>query len=138
MKSWYTVWIGVILIIISIVIIKTQIEEYTLQHDPMLDLLRRVVQPIHPVMNKVKIYKADKSYTINKEKIFLCLKDKNSNYYPLNMLIYVFLHELAHLLNTKDVGHTETFHQIFDELREKAFKLGIYNPSIQVIPNYSE
>ncbi len=129
--------IGVIVIVSIVFLIRKQIEDYEMQTDPVLDVLRRILKPVHPVMNKISLYKADKSYTINKEKVFICLKDEKGNYYPLNMLVYVVLHEIAHVLNTKNIGHTQEFHDIFDDLRLRASKIGVFNPSIPVIQNYS-
>jgi hypothetical protein len=111
-------------------------KENKLQEDPMLWKLKEILLPLHPEVKNLKLYKGDKSYTINKEKIYICLKDENNQYYPTNMLIYVTLHELAHLINKDDVGHTEKFHKIFDELLDEAYSMGIYNPSIPPIENY--
>ena len=111
-------------------------KENKLQEDPMLWKLKEMLLPLHPEVKNLKLYKGDKSYTINKEKIYICLKDENEQYYPTNMLIYVTLHELAHLINKDDVGHTEKFHKIFDELLDEAYNMGIYNPSIPPIENY--
>ena len=111
-------------------------KESKLQQDPMLWKLKEILKPLHPEVKNLKLYKGHKSYTINKEKIYLCLKDEKNQYYPDNMLIYVTLHELAHLINKEDVGHTEKFHKIFDELLDKAYTMGIYNPSIPPIENY--
>lgn len=126
----------VVVLLICVYLISNQIREYHLQDDPILPILREILIPVHPEMKSVRLYKGDKSYTINKEKVFICLRDENGEYYPLNMLIYVTLHELAHVLNKEDVGHTEKFHQIFDELQKKAIDQGIFNPSIPVIKNY--
>lgn len=111
-------------------------KECMLQSDPKLYELKKICVDIHPVVKDLKLYKGQKSYTINKEKIYICLLDENGQYYPINMLIYVFLHELAHLLNKEDTGHTEKFHEIFQQLINKAHKLGVYNPSIPPIDNY--
>lgn len=113
-----------------------QIKEHHLQDDPKLFQLKEMLTPIHPIIKDLKIYKGDKSYTLNKEKIYLCLKDENGDYYSNNMLIYVLLHELAHVLNKDDIGHTEKFHQIFEELLDKAHIMGLYNASIPPIQNY--
>jgi hypothetical protein len=128
--------LGAILIGILIWIISNQIKEHHLQDDPMLYTLKEILKPVHPIMNKLKLYKGNKSYTINKEKVFLCLHDEKGEYYPLNMEVYVLLHEVAHVLNTKDVGHTEEFHRIFDDLLQRATQLGVYNPSIPIISDY--
>lgn len=129
-------FLATVLIIILLWVIHRQVKEYHLQDDPMLYTLKEVLKPVHPIMSTLKLYKGDKSYTINKEKIFLCLKDENGDYYPLNMLVYVLLHEVAHQLNTQDIGHTEAFHAKFDELLDRATKIGVFNPSIPIIQNY--
>ena len=107
-----------------------------LQSDPKLHEIKNRCIHVHPVVKDLKLYKGEKSYTINKEKIYICLLDEKGEYYPMNMLIYVFLHELAHLINKEDTGHTEKFHEIFQQLINKAHELEIYNPSIPPIDNY--
>lgn len=128
---------AVLISIILWVIIK-QVKEYHMQDDPMLHLLKELLIPVHPIFKTMRLYRGDKSYTINKEKTFLCLYDKNGEYYPLNQLIYVLLHEISHSLNTKDIGHTENFNKVFDELLAKATNLGVYNPSIPIVQDYCE
>ena len=137
-NNWIAIILAIFLVVILIWLAISQIKEYHLQDDPMLHRLKQVLEPVHPVISTLKLYKGNKSYTINKSKIFLCLKDKNGDYYPLNLLCYVLLHEISHLLNTKDVGHTEEFHRIFDKLLEKATELGAFNPSIPIPQNYCE
>jgi hypothetical protein len=128
--------LAIILVGILAWVIWRQIKEHHLQDDPMLYTLKEVLKPVHPIIDRLKLYKGDKSYTINKEKVFICLRDEDGEYYPLNMLVYVTLHEIAHVLNTDDVGHTEKFHIQFDELLDRASELGIFNASIPIIKNY--
>ena len=130
--------VSVIIVVLSVLtsMVVYQVKERLLQDDPMLQYLKQILSPVHPVIEQLKLYRGNKSYTINKEKIFLCLKDENGEYYPLNMLVYVLLHEMAHVLNTEDVGHTERFHQVFDDLLQKAKELGVFNPKIPVINGY--
>lgn len=135
-SKYLACFLSLTLIIILFYLVSKQIKEYHLQDDPMLFTLKEILKPVHPIFKNLKLYRADKSYTINKNKTFLCLYDKNGNYYPINMLIYVLLHEVAHSINTKDIGHTEEFYKIFDELLSKATELGLYNPSIPVIQDY--
>lgn len=133
--------IGIILMILTGVVVK-QIKEYHLQNDPILDTLKEVLKPVmfggKSITDGMKLYKADKSFTINKSQTFMCLYDKEGQYYPLNQLVYVLLHERAHSLNQTDIGHTPAFYSIFDQLLEQATKLGIYNPKIPIIQDYCE
>ncbi len=121
---------------------QSMVVEHHNMDDPILGILRNVIKPItyngKSITENLKLFKGNKSYTINKEQTFLCLKDQNNEYYPINMMIYVLLHEISHSLNTKDIGHTPEFHRIFQELLNKAEKLKIYNPSIPVIQGYCE
>lgn len=132
--------IGCILIALFTVIVcwvvYTQIREHYDSKDTKLAHLKNICKDLHPDFKNVKLYRGDKSYTINKEKIYLCLYDPDGNYYDDNMLIYVLIHEFAHKLNQKDVGHTEEFNRIFEELLAKAEKMGIYDSSKPIIDNY--
>lgn len=70
------------------------------------------------------------SYSINKgEKIVLCLRfrDKTKQLVPMNTLMFVSLHEMAHIM-TKSIGHTDEFWDNFEYLLRKAIELGIYSP----------
>jgi hypothetical protein len=139
-SKYFSYVLAIVLILVLLWIVHKQIKEYHLQDDPMLYTLKEVLTPVmyngKSITNGLKLYKGDKSFTINKSQTFLCLYDANGHYYPLNMLIYVLLHEISHSLNTKDIGHTEEFHRIFDDLLEQATKNGVYNPSIPIIQDY--
>lgn len=87
------------------------------------------------VVQNLRIYRGDKSYTINKKTIYLCLKDHNGNYYDNNTLVYVITHELAHVL-CDEIGHTEKFHKIFDTLLFELELEGLYDSNIPIAENY--
>jgi predicted metal-dependent hydrolase len=68
------------------------------------------------------------SYSVNKgEKIVLCVrqKDERKSFVEKNVLLYVSIHELAHLI-TAEVGHTPTFWSNFKFLLTEAVDIGIY------------
>ena len=117
--------------------IYTQIKEDHDSSDPILKDIRSELSKVHPIANELEFYKGDKSYTINKEKVYLCLKDNKGEYYDMNTLMYVALHEVAHALND-EVGHTDKFHKIFDKLLDEAADKGVFNPSIPIPSNYCE
>jgi len=89
------------------------------------------------IIDKIPISKGEKSYTINKEKIYICLKDEQKKYYDENMLIYVILHEIAHVL-CKSQGHTEEWRTIFRALQSYAHKRGFWNAKEPIVSNYCE
>jgi hypothetical protein len=122
---------------VGIVIFKEyrEYKEEMLQDDPMLHLLKDILKPVHPIFENIKLYKGEKSYTVNKDKIFLCLYDEQGNPYPINMLITVLLHEIAHKIN-HTWGHDDSFYKIFHELQNKAESLKIYNSKIPTVDNY--
>lgn len=116
-------------------VVCNQVSEYYEQIDPMLSRIRETLLPLDEKVSDLKFYQGNKSYCINKKKIYLCLKDENDEYYPFNMLMYVAIHELAHVL-CDEIGHTPKFHRIFKELLEKAESINIYDSSIPIISNY--
>ena len=68
------------------------------------------------------------SYSINKgEKIVLCLRsrDGKNRMVRKNVIMFVALHELAHIM-TISVGHTKEFWDNFEFLLEEAVKEGVY------------
>jgi len=70
------------------------------------------------------------SYSENKgEKIVVCLRDKTPPYKLVdsNTLIFVLLHEMAHLMTTT-IGHTAEFWTNFKQILHDAAGIGIYRP----------
>ena len=68
------------------------------------------------------------SYSVNKgEKIVFCIrqKDENETFVDMNTIMFVSIHELAHVMS-KSVGHTEEFWKNFKLLLEESILLGIY------------
>ena len=79
----------------------------------------------------------DTSYSENKgEKIVVCLRDKTkAPQYPLidaNTIMFVVLHEMAHLM-TETIGHTQEFWSNFRRILGDAVQIGLYTPV-----NYSQ
>ena len=75
---------------------------------------------------------SDTSYSENKgQKIVVCLRDKTkAPEYPLieeNTVMFVMLHEMAHLM-TETIGHTQEFWANFKRILHDAVKLNIYTP----------
>lgn len=66
------------------------------------------------------------SYSVNKgEKIVLCVRQSDMSFVDFNVLLYVTVHELAHLM-TASTGHTKEFWDNNKFLLKQAVQLGLY------------
>lgn len=106
--------------------------------DPVLEKLKTDAVKIDPRAARLQFFPADESYTEDKQKVFICLKDENGQYFPYNELIQVVAHELAHALSPViDKEHkTPEFNNLHDALRQRAILLGLFNPGQPVPPSY--
>lgn len=124
-----------LLIILGIAFLYCYCAESFAPRDPVLNELKEQLGELHPKFKNVELYVGDKSYTINKKRVYICLKDEKGRYYSRNMLCYVILHEYAHML-CDEIGHTEKFGQVFQKLLKQAAERGLYNPNIPPVSDY--
>jgi len=67
------------------------------------------------------------SYSLNKgEKLVLCIRQKDNSFVSDNVMVYVAVHELGHLM-TEDLGHPKAFWDNFEFLLREAVKIGMYD-----------
>ena len=88
-------------------------------------LYRRIQNSFIVESNKNSTYT---SYSVNKgEQLVFCIrsKDNNEKFHDLNLLMYVVIHELAHV-GCPEYGHTPLFKEIFIFLCEISIKINIY------------
>jgi len=92
------------------------------------------IKQLHRNLNKERslIYENDPksnltSFSVNKgEEIAFCLRSKkNDKLHDINLLMYVALHEMAHIA-CPEVGHGELFKKIFKFLTQIAIELDLY------------
>ena len=68
------------------------------------------------------------SYSVNKgEKIAICIRHKDKKFMDDNTILFVVIHELAHVM-TISTGHTEEFWANMKFLLEQAEDINIYVP----------
>jgi len=130
---------------------KRSVDYYAMKNDPKIQELREHFTKFwnkprtwpaelsylskRDIMNETTLQRGEKSYTINKKDVYMCLVDENGNYYPFNMLVYVLAHEYAHVISTS-IGHTDEFHRKFDILLDIMIREGFYDPSEEIILDY--
>lgn len=135
-KSLFLLFLILSIIILFIVYLSiSHINTQKAKNDDVLLNVVNKIRGLHPIIENISFQRADKSYTINKSKVHICIYDENGEPYPLNMLVYVTIHELAHVI-TKSIGHTDEFYKNFDYLLDKATSKGMYDPTIPLIQNY--
>lgn len=139
------VFSNIILMVLAVVFVtifyitKYKAEKYLAFSDPKVTELHHKLMSVFPESRKIKISGSDKSFTINKKHIYLCLKDEKGNYYDDNSLMHVLLHEYAHVLCDEideEREHKPKFKRIFGDLIQRAKAGGIYDPDIPMIDNY--
>ena len=68
------------------------------------------------------------SYSVNKgEEIAICIRNKDNSFMNINTILFVTIHELAHIM-TLSTGHTKEFWNNMKYLLEEAEKLNLYKP----------
>ena len=66
------------------------------------------------------------SYSVNKgEKIILCIRQRDDSFVEKNVLLYVAIHEIAHIMTT-EIGHTSLFWSNFRFILAEAIEIGVY------------
>ena len=96
---------------------------------------RRYVERIKSRLDTVKVRETEKSspytsYSINKgQELVFCMrskaKDRVGAFHDVNDLMYVGIHEIAHI-GSPEVGHTKLFRDINKYLLKKASEAGLY------------
>ncbi len=78
-------------------------------------------------IQETSFYDSGTSYTVDKgQELHLCLRNKeNKRHHDINLLMYVSIHELAHIMSVS-FGHNDEFGNNFKFLLEKAVECQVY------------
>lgn len=102
------------------------------QRYPDRDNVKKLVNNFNPTTIKETLPTSEyTAYSENKgEKLAFCLnkkKNNDDNLIDSNTLMFVAIHEIAHIMTTS-IGHTEEFWNNFKFLLENAVELKLYTP----------
>lgn len=96
-----------------------------------VQMLKKSYRP--SVLSEAAVDDRYTTFTINKSDMHICLRtrDANDKVYDVNLLMYVVLHELAHMCNYNQdgypiEGHGPEFRNVFRMLVKEAIEIGIY------------
>lgn len=97
--------------------------------------IKKLRENYNPYMiSEAALDKRYTTYTVDKQNMHICLRTRNAEekVYDMNTLMYVVLHESAHLANYSPdgsaiIGHGNEFKMVFKFLVEQSIKIGIYN-----------
>jgi hypothetical protein len=108
------------------------------KNEPMVLQIKTNLSKLNPQYKNLDIRSGNSAYTENKKIIYICLKDPyTGKYYTMNTLMYVTLHELAHLVSKNyDPNHGKEFKEQFNQILKQAAGVGIYDPKIPIPTTY--
>lgn len=98
--------------------------------------LRASLRGVNPeVFGRISIYpSAHQSYTDQKRRIFLRLRDRRGRLYPERVLRLVLAHEFSHHISTSEWGHGPVFQANFSRVLRKARDMGVDIASESEVP----
>jgi len=102
-----------------------EIAEFS-EYKEFIEQLKRNIK--NTIIYETKLKAEYTSYSVNKgEELVFCVRSKEipERLHKLNLVMYVCLHELAHVANP-EYGHGEQFQKIFVFFTKEAIKIGIY------------
>ena len=89
--------------------------------------MRRLFDKFNPnAVSEGSIESGYTSYSVNKgEKIILCIRQADNSFVEKNVLLYVAIHEISHIMTT-EVGHTPLFWSNFKFVLGEAIAIQVY------------
>lgn len=111
---------------INIKKIVNKLDETIMNYPRYYKYLLNLTKKINKIKLYENVYNRGTSYNINKGKyIIVCIRSKKDVFYDMNTLMYVIIHEIAHIA-CPEYGHTSLFKNLNEILLNIAIELNIY------------
>lgn len=112
----------------------TLIETY---EDPLISKIYKDLKLLYPQLDEknITIHGANDTLTEDKKTMYLCLRKKNGEYYDYPSILYIAIHELAHVLNDEYDTHSEhghKFNNLNKILLKRAHDIGLLPKDLKV------
>lgn len=127
-----------ILVILIVIILLHSWKKSFPSTDEKLSLIKKKLIQVDPRAENVKFFThPHEAFILGKKEVYMCVHEPNGKYYPDNTLMYIALHELAHALIPYNTSHhPPEFDKLFDQLKDRASYLRLYDPSIPFPDEY--
>jgi len=111
-----------------------KIETY---QDPLLGKIYKDLKLIYPDLDQknITIHAANDTLTEDKKTMYLCIRKKNGEYYDYPSILYIAIHELAHVLNDEydtESQHGDKFNNLNQILLQRAEDLELIPKNLKV------
>lgn len=128
---------GVIITALFVLLILYLTRGDDVKNEPALQMVRRNFAKLDPSYKKIPLYTDNRAYATNKSSITLCVRNpETGKQYDDNTLMYVALHELAHVITPSTEDHGKDFQENFAKLLKLAAKKKIFNPYKPISESY--
>ena len=89
----FEIFLFSIFTLLTIMYVRTLYKE-----DEIIKRVKKQVAILFPEVNGLYIKKSDKSMIYKKKNIYLKIRSDDGEYYSINTLVYVCLHEISHII----------------------------------------
>ena len=131
--------INILILLILIILVCCSLQNQVYEHfNNDSKVIHDIVDKLKkhfPKIKRLKFYEGDESFTLNKQKVYICTKDKHGYTYDPNVLTYVILHEYTHSI-CPEIGHTPLYKIMFTKVLSKSIRLKLYKPDGQFPTDY--
>ena len=119
----------IILIALLVILVSHSWKKKSNTNEKLKEIKSKLIR-VDPRAQNVEFYiDPEESYTLHKKEVYMCVQDPGGNYYNDDILMYIALHELAHALIPEDTSeHPPKFDALFNQLKDRAAYLKLYNP----------
>lgn len=127
----------VLIILISIIFLHSWANSLPSTNEKLILIKKKLIQ-VDPRAEHVKFFThPTEAFILGKKEIYMCVNEPSGKYYSDNTLMYIALHELAHALIPYDTSHhPPEFDKLFNQLKDRASYLKLYDPSIPFPDEY--
>jgi hypothetical protein len=103
----------------------------------LVDWVRIRCRFLHPVVDEIPVTVGSCAYCQNRAQIYIRVRDAAGQPFDKEDLLFVFVHELAHVLADEEPdAHGPQFQLTFERLKERAVAAGLFPADHVVPPSY--